>query len=82
MTRFAPAARFTTLAACLLLATPAIAPAQARFTVEKYLDYEQVSQPQLSPDGARIVFSRGQVNRLTDRWDNALWVMNADGSRQ
>lgn len=82
MTRFAPAARFTTLAACLLLATPATAPAQERFTVEKYLDYEQVSQPQLSPDGARIVFSRGQVNRLTDRWDNALWVMNADGSRQ
>jgi dipeptidyl aminopeptidase/acylaminoacyl peptidase len=50
-------------------------------TVNHYLDWEQVSEPQLSPDGAQIVYTRTWVNRIDDRWDSGLWVMNADGSR-
>jgi dipeptidyl aminopeptidase/acylaminoacyl peptidase len=50
-------------------------------TVNHYLDWEQVSEPQLSPDGAQIVYTRTWVNRLEDKWDSALWIMNADGSR-
>jgi dipeptidyl aminopeptidase/acylaminoacyl peptidase len=49
--------------------------------VEKYLDYEQAADPQISPDGARIVYTRRWVNRQDDRWESALWIMNADGSR-
>jgi dipeptidyl aminopeptidase/acylaminoacyl peptidase len=49
-------------------------------TVNHYLDWEQVSEPQLSPDGAQIVYTRTWVNRIDDRWDSALWIMNADGS--
>jgi dipeptidyl aminopeptidase/acylaminoacyl peptidase len=51
----------------------------ARFTVDKYLDMERVGDPQISPDGTRIVYTRGFVNKLTDRWDSALWLVSADG---
>jgi Tol biopolymer transport system component len=59
---------------------PAQQPADL-FTVEKYLDYEQVADPQLSPDGARIVYTRRWVNRQDDRWESALWIMGGDGAR-
>src|SRR3989441_6602424 len=51
-------------------------------TVQHYLDWEQVSDPQISPDGAQIVYTRRWVNKLEDKWESALWMMNADGSHQ
>ncbi len=51
------------------------------FTVEKYLDYEQVADPQTSPDGSQIIYTRRYVDKLADRWESALWLVNADGSR-
>jgi len=50
-------------------------------TVEHYLDWEQVADPQISPDGAQIIYTRRWVNKLEDKWESALWIMNADGSR-
>jgi dipeptidyl aminopeptidase/acylaminoacyl peptidase len=50
-------------------------------TVNHYLDWEQVSDPQLSPDGSQILYTRTWVNRLEDKWESALWIMHADGSR-
>ncbi|HYT82343.1 MAG TPA: S9 family peptidase [Gemmatimonadales bacterium] len=50
-------------------------------TVNHYLDWEQVSEPQISPDGSQIVYTRRWVNKLEDRWDSALWIMSADGSK-
>ena len=50
-------------------------------TVNHYLDWEQVSDPQISPDGSQILYTRRWVNKVEDRWDAALWIMNADGSR-
>jgi dipeptidyl aminopeptidase/acylaminoacyl peptidase len=49
--------------------------------VNHYLDWEQVSDPQISPDGSQILYTRRWVNKVEDRWDAALWIMNADGSR-
>jgi dipeptidyl aminopeptidase/acylaminoacyl peptidase len=54
--------------------------APGRLTVEKYLDYEQVADPQLSPDGRQVVYTRRWVDKMHDRWEGALWIMNADGS--
>ncbi len=53
----------------------------ALFTVEKYLDYETVAGPQISPDGSQIVYTRRWVDKLNDQWKSSLWIMNADGSR-
>jgi dipeptidyl aminopeptidase/acylaminoacyl peptidase len=49
-------------------------------TVDHYLDLEQVGDPQISPDGKQIVYTRRYVNKIDDRWDAALWIMSADGS--
>ncbi len=53
-----------------------------RLTVDRYMDWERVSDPQISPDGSQVVYTRGWVNKLDDRWESSLYVMNADGSRK
>jgi acylaminoacyl-peptidase len=56
-------------------------PSTNRLTTEHYFEMERVSNAQISPDGARIVYAREQANRLEDKWEPALWIMNADGSQ-
>ena len=56
-------------------------PSATRLTTEHYFDLERVSNAQISPDGARIVYTRQQVNKIEDKWESALWIMNADGSQ-
>ncbi|HYD53997.1 MAG TPA: S9 family peptidase [Gemmatimonadaceae bacterium] len=74
------------LAIAVAAASPHLLAAQERradslLTVEKYLDFEQVSAPRLSPDGTQIVYTRGWVNKQEDRWESAIWIMDADGTR-
>ena len=38
-----------------------------------------VPRARFSPDGTRIVYTRGFVNKLTDRWESALWLVSVDG---
>ena len=76
--------RYAALA--VLLLSPAAARAQETasdtlLTVNHYLDWEQVAEPQISPDGSQIVYTRRWVNKLEDKWDSGLWIMNADGSK-
>ena len=66
--------------AVLFAATPAAAQEQ-RLSLTHYLDMESVSDPRISPDGERIVYTRGWVDKQADRRASSLWVMNADGSR-
>lgn len=58
------------------------APPPNRLSLDDYLEWEQVSSPVLSPDGRQIVFGRRWVDKLNDRWESSLYIMNADGSRQ
>ncbi|HEV3139973.1 MAG TPA: hypothetical protein VGY57_05635, partial [Vicinamibacterales bacterium] len=50
-------------------------------TTEHYLDWERVSDAQIAPDGSRIVYTRQHVNKMEDKWDSELWILNADGSQ-
>jgi dipeptidyl aminopeptidase/acylaminoacyl peptidase len=52
-----------------------------RLTTEHYLDWERVSDAQISPDASRLVYTRQYVNQLEDKWESALWIVNADGSQ-
>jgi dipeptidyl aminopeptidase/acylaminoacyl peptidase len=52
-----------------------------RLTLDDYLDWETVSDPQISPDGRQIVYTRGWTDALNDRRENSLHIMNADGTR-
>ncbi len=49
--------------------------------VADYLDLEEVSDAQISPDGRRIIYTRRWVDKKSDNWSAALWMMDADGSR-
>jgi dipeptidyl aminopeptidase/acylaminoacyl peptidase len=50
-------------------------------TLERYLDWEDLANPQISPDGRQIVYERKWVDALNDRWETDLWVIGSDGSR-
>ena len=50
-------------------------------TTEHYLDWERINDAQIAPDGSRIVYTRQSVNKLEDKWESAIWILNADGSQ-
>jgi dipeptidyl aminopeptidase/acylaminoacyl peptidase len=68
-----------------IFATAALPPLQAQNTdklsVDLYLEWEGVQDPQISPDGSQIIYTRRWVDKINDRWQSSLWIMNADGSR-
>ncbi|MCS7082119.1 MAG: S9 family peptidase [Bacteroidetes bacterium] len=70
--------------AALWLALASLSAAQApkKLTLEAYLEYETVSDPQISPDGQQILFTRQWIDKVNDRRVSDLWIMNADGSKQ
>jgi dipeptidyl aminopeptidase/acylaminoacyl peptidase len=72
-------AAFVSLAAATAAAQET--PSATRLTNDHYFDLERVSDAQIAPDGARIVYTRQQVNKIEDRWESSLWIMNADGSQ-
>jgi dipeptidyl aminopeptidase/acylaminoacyl peptidase len=51
------------------------------FTTARILDFETVADPQISPDGRHVVYTRRWVDKLKDRWESSLWIVNADGTR-
>ncbi len=75
---------FAALAVVLVAALPA--PAQPRaanlLSLEQYLDWEDVQQPQLSPDGTQVIYTRRWVDKMNDKWETTLWTMNVDGTHQ
>jgi dipeptidyl aminopeptidase/acylaminoacyl peptidase len=52
-----------------------------RLTLENYLEWEDVQSPQLSPDGKQIIYTRRWIDKLNDRWESSLWIMNVDGTK-
>lgn len=72
------------LCALLLAALPISSLAQApsdRVTIDEYLDLERVLEPKLSPDGSQIIYTRQWVDKINDRWESSLWIINTDGSK-
>src|SRR5437868_2946931 len=76
--------RNITITMALVMALAAIGAAQNRgkLTLDLYLDWESVAAPQLSPDGSQIVFTRRWTDKVNDKYESDVWIMNADGSRQ
>ena len=50
-------------------------------TTEHYLDWERVNDAQISPDGSRIVYTRQHVDKMADKWESEIWILNADGGQ-
>jgi dipeptidyl aminopeptidase/acylaminoacyl peptidase len=71
----------TGLTLLLLLTATTSFGAKKFLALSSYLDLERVSDPQISPDGTLVVYRREWVDKQRDQWESALWIVNADGSR-
>jgi dipeptidyl aminopeptidase/acylaminoacyl peptidase len=82
MKRLLLALTFATMPAILAAQAPAPAAGPTdRLMVDQYWDYETVADPQISPDGSQIIYTRQWFNKLNDKRESSLWMMNADGAR-
>jgi dipeptidyl aminopeptidase/acylaminoacyl peptidase len=74
-----------TSAVLLLAGAAAALPAQSsrpdRLTLDLYLEWEGVADPQVSPDGRQIIYTRRWVDKMNDRWESSLWIMDVNGGR-
>ena len=72
------------LAASALVLAPAPAPAPAqtgqRFEPIDVFHLEYASDPQMAPDGRRVVYVRNGFDIQKDRRRSQLWIVSADGS--
>jgi acylaminoacyl-peptidase len=66
----------------VLLAVPALSTAaQTRgITPKDYFTFELVSDPHISPDGARVVYVVSRVDRAQNRRISSVWIAPTDGS--
>ncbi|HXG65840.1 MAG TPA: S9 family peptidase [Blastocatellia bacterium] len=73
------------LAAVCLVAAVCLSQALAqeksnRLTVSDVFNLESVSEPQISPDGKKIIYVRGFSDIMSDTRYSNLWIINFDGS--
>ena len=79
-----PGRRFSALLllTAFSIGAPAIAQEESgRLALEHYLDWEFVRNPQLSPDGSQVIYTREWIDKINDRHANQIWIMDVDGSR-
>ena len=69
------------VALIVLLAPQAWAQQKDRLTVDLFLDWEMVAAPRVSPDGKQIVYTRRWADKVNDKYEDEVWIMDADGGR-
>ena len=66
----------------IALAATAFAASHDRLTIDTYLDWEYVNSPQISPDGTQVVYTRRWTDKMNDKFEDEIWIMNADGTHK
>ena len=64
----------------ILVVSADVATAQDVFRPRDVFDLERAVDPQIAPDGDRVVYVRTGFDVMTDGSRRALWVINTDGS--
>ena len=64
----------------LCLVSSSIAQSSGKFEPIDIFDIEWISDPQISPDGEKIVYVRNFRDIMTDRNYSNLWMVNFDGT--
>ena len=77
--------KYKSIFVALLIALALIVSAQAqdseKLTLDLFLDWEYALNPQISPDGSQIIYTRRWTDKVNDKYENDVWIMNADGAR-
>ena len=69
-----------TVAAFSLPAAAQTVPSGSRFEPMDVFQLEYAADPQISPDGSRVVYVRTSMDIMRDRLRSELWIVNADGT--
>ncbi len=64
---------------CLAVTSPQISAQRDRLSIEQFLDWEYVASPQISPDGKQIVYTKHWPDKVNDKYEDEIWIMDADG---
>lgn len=48
---------------------------------DTFMNMESVGNPEISPDGKQIIFTRTWVDKVKDQYRSNLWIVDVDGSR-
>lgn len=72
--------RFITLTLLLVAFTLTVGAQTNKLTVQDIFNLEIASDPQISPDGKRVVYVRGFADIMTDKRCSNLWIINVDGT--
>jgi hypothetical protein len=82
MTRYAFAVG-SLLFSLSMLGMPLVAqqqPPANRISAMGIFNFQYASDPQISPDGTKIVYVRRFADIMSDKRDSNLWIVNSDGS--
>jgi len=50
-------------------------------TVETFMEMESLGNPEISPDGKSIIFTRTWVDKVNDRSNSNLWIVDTEGKK-
>lgn len=48
---------------------------------ESFMEMESVGNPDISPDGKNIIFTRTWVDKINDRSNSNLWIVDVEGNK-
>ncbi len=66
----------------LLVSAPAFAQSRPRvLDKETFMEMESVGNPEISPDGKQVIFTRTWVDKAKDQYRSNLWIVDVDGGR-
>ncbi|MGQ9671502.1 MAG: S9 family peptidase [Candidatus Aminicenantales bacterium] len=49
--------------------------------IETFMEMEAVGSPTISPEGKNIIFTRTWVDKINDRFNSNLWLIDVEGKR-
>lgn len=74
-------ARACTVLLFLWLAAPAAAQERRAPTVDDLLDLVQVTNPEISPDGTRVIYTKSELKKWSDnKRVSTIWIARSDGT--
>ena len=53
---------------------------ESRFEVSDILEVEYASDPQISPDGQKVIYTRRWADQQADRYKSSVWIVDIDGT--
>ena len=64
----------------LLLFSSAVVADEQNFQAADVFDLEYAAEPQISPDGKKVIYTRRWTDQQTDSYSGAVWIVDIDGS--